>query len=208
MADPAGSKIRYDDFIADIHPDPATPEPTILLSGFIGRADADGTVRIYPDPSLGTWYDVPEADIVHTLPIPDAPLGGSYVWVKSSAQIKPGSASVPASPAAAPAAGGWPTHAASLCILCGPAPHAAALAPAAAQPQVADSPILCTKITCPLHTVLCACTDANFCTWWDCTGQAMPAAAMAAPFLAPAGVAHPLPPTHQPGCTHQFECTF
>ncbi len=89
MAKAPGSKLRYDDFVAAVHPDPAKPEPTILLSGFVGRGQ-EGHARIYPDQSLGSWYDVPEGDIVHTLPRADAQQGGSYVWVKASAQIKPG----------------------------------------------------------------------------------------------------------------------
>ena len=97
MADDAQSKIHFDDFIANVQPDPAKPESTIMLSGFIGRG-GDGVVRIYPDPSLGTWYDVPEADVVHSMAVPDSKLGGSYVWVRGTAQIKPGS-----SAAAAPA---------------------------------------------------------------------------------------------------------
>ena len=89
MAEKKQSKLRYDDFIANVQPDPGKPVATTMLSGFVGRGQ-EGHARIYPDPSLGTWYDVPEGDIVHTLPRADAPQGGSYVWVKASAQIKPG----------------------------------------------------------------------------------------------------------------------
>jgi hypothetical protein len=31
----ARSKLRYDDFVASINPDPAKVEPTLLLSGFV-----------------------------------------------------------------------------------------------------------------------------------------------------------------------------
>jgi len=89
MSDNDQSKIRYDDFVSKVQADPANPQATIMLAGFVGRG-AEGQVRIYPDPTLGTWYDVPEADIVHSQPIADAKLGGSYVWIKSSAQIRPG----------------------------------------------------------------------------------------------------------------------
>jgi hypothetical protein len=100
MAEQVKSRIRYDDFLAKLVPDPAKVEPTLLLSGFVGRGAAKGSVRIFPEPTLGTWYDVPEADIVHSMPIPDSPLGGSHIWVKLSAPIKPGTA------AAAPQAAG------------------------------------------------------------------------------------------------------
>jgi len=146
------ANINYDDFINNIHPDPAHPTATIMLSGFVGRA-ADGHVRIYPDASLGTWYDVPEGDVVHSSAIPDSKLGGSYLWVKSSAQIKPGSASAAAqgaaaqgeaaqggaaqggaAPAAAPAAGPTPaTH----CFVCWPPTSPLAGCDQAAQAQAA-----------------------------------------------------------------------
>jgi hypothetical protein len=94
--------IHFDDFIANVHPDPAKPEATIMLFGYIGQG-ADGEVRVYPDPTLGTWYDIPAADVVHSVPGPDAKLGGSYVWVRASAQIKPGSIAAAAAAAAAAA---------------------------------------------------------------------------------------------------------
>jgi hypothetical protein len=98
MADNGTSKIRYDDFVGNVQRDPAKPESTIMLSGFVGRG-ADGHARLYPDPTLGTWYDIPEADIVHSMPIPDSKFGGSYVWARASAQIKPGNAAAAATEA-------------------------------------------------------------------------------------------------------------
>jgi hypothetical protein len=95
MADNDKPQLRYDDFIGNVQPDPAKPESTIMLSGFVGHGP-EGHARIYPDPTLGTWYDVPEGDVVHSLPIADSKLGGSYVWVRASAQIKPGSAAAAA----------------------------------------------------------------------------------------------------------------
>ncbi len=97
MADNDSSKLRYDDFVGHVQPDPANPVSTIMLSGFVGHGP-EGHARIYPDPTLGTWYDVPEDDVVHSMPIPDSKLGGSYVWIKANAPIKPGTT------AAAPAA--------------------------------------------------------------------------------------------------------
>jgi hypothetical protein len=99
MAEQAESRIRYDDFIAKLVPDPAKVEPTLLLSGFVGRGGAEGAVRIYSDPTLNKWVDVPEADIVHSMPIPDSKFGGSHVWARASAQIKPGNAAAAATEA-------------------------------------------------------------------------------------------------------------
>jgi hypothetical protein len=101
--DMATDNIRYDDFIANVHADPAKPEASIMLAGFVGHG-AEGQVRIYPDASLANWYDVAEGDVVHAMPVPDAKLGGSYVWVRASAQIKPGAAAAAAGTGAVAAA--------------------------------------------------------------------------------------------------------
>jgi hypothetical protein len=189
MAEPARSKIRYDDFIANINPDPAKPEPTLLLSGFVGHGDGEGTVRIFPEPSLGTWYDVPEADIVHTLPIPDSPLGGSHVWVKTSAQIQPGSAAAPA-PAAAPA--GQLQHTLPLCTqgfptFCGCTPGIDCMAPPPGGLQ-SQAPV-CTQ---GLAT-FCGCTPG-----FDCmapAAQPTPSAVTLCCMQAQAGFGQPTPQT-------------
>jgi hypothetical protein len=106
MAENEQSKFRYDDFTAAVHPDPAKPEASVMMAGYVGHG-AEGHVRIFPDATLNTWYDVPEADVIHSLPISDAKLGGSYVWVRASAAIKPGSAAAAAGAGATPV-GGWP----------------------------------------------------------------------------------------------------
>jgi hypothetical protein len=122
MADNDKAKLRYDDFVGNVQPDPANPASTIMLSGFVGHGP-EGHARIYPDPTLGTWYDIPEADIVHSMPIADSKLGGSYVWARASAQIKPGRAAAAATeapqqaPPAAVAAPAHPNTAATLCTM-------------------------------------------------------------------------------------------
>ena len=193
MAKAPASKLRHDDFVAAVHPDPAKPEPTLLLSGFVGRADAAGTARIYPDQTLGTWYDVAEADIVHTRPNPDAPLGGSYVWVKANAPIKPGTAA-PAAAARAPygmaaQAGAQPlTMYLSWCVCDAPAANAA---PA----PLMQTDVLCSYLPCRQTQYLC-CTEAKFCTWWNCTYQgALAGVAPAAAAGMGAGVFNPMLPT-------------
>src|SRR4029077_17113222 len=89
------SGLRYDDFIANVHADPAKPEATIMLAGFVGLR-AGGAGRLSTEASLSHWYDVAEDDVVHAMPVPEAKLGGSYVWVRANAQIKPGAAAAAA----------------------------------------------------------------------------------------------------------------
>jgi hypothetical protein len=156
MADNEHPKIRYDDFISSVQPDPAKPESTIMLSGFVGHG-AEGHVRVYPDPTLGTWYDIPEGDVVHSLPIADSKLGGSYVWARASAEIKPGSAAATTTeaPQQAPQAGAAmnPTPA-THCFVCDPPKAAAAMQPT---PTVQTHCFIC-----PPHTQ--NCTPATVCT--------------------------------------------
>jgi hypothetical protein len=106
MAEKANSSVRFDDFVGRVHADPANVEPRILLSGYVGRSEDDGKLRIYSDPGLGSWVEAATDDVVHTQPIQDSPLGGSHVWLKSSAALTPGSAQGAAGGAAAAPVGG------------------------------------------------------------------------------------------------------
>jgi hypothetical protein len=212
MTENEPSKIRYDDFIAVIHPDPAKAEATIMLSGFIGHG-AEGQVRIYPDTSLGTWYDVPELDVVHSIAIPEAKLGGSYVWVRANADIKPGSAAG----AAADTAGGGPAAAPNMsrsifcslqCTTQNGCPQEALLPTPTAHVTMATA---CTQgcthlvncyhptLACPQHTQGIACTQVA------CGGPGAGPQFMAA--------AQPTPTAHvtmatdcTQGCTHLVNC--
>jgi hypothetical protein len=147
MANNDKSKIRYDDFVGKVQADPANPQSTIMLTGFVGKG-GDGTVRIYPDPTLGNWYDVPEADIVHSQPIADSQLGGSYVWIKSSSQVKPGGAGAGAAAAQAQPMAGPPQP--------GPQPtptvqtHCFICPPITQEPACGFTPpAVCTHAACP-----------------------------------------------------------
>jgi len=96
MAEKSSSRLRLDDFVNAVHADPANVEPTVLLAGYLGRSPEEGNVRVYIDPSLCNWLEVPEAEVIHSRPIADSPLGGSQLWVRASAQIKTGAAGAPA----------------------------------------------------------------------------------------------------------------
>jgi hypothetical protein len=182
MADNDQSKVRYDDFVGKVQADPASPQSTIMLQGYVGRGP-EAHVRIYPDPTLGNWYDVPEADIVHSMEVADSKLGGSYVWIKSSAAIRPGSA--------APAASQ------------GPAPAAAPIAPAAhllPTPQTLCQPTPQTHcFICPPHSQ--HCTPATICTHQpQCPGLSHFCPTLA-PALCPHTPLHGCPPPVTPNCT-------
>jgi hypothetical protein len=160
-ADGKKSSVRYDDFIANVHADPAKPEASIMLAGFVGHG-AEGEVRIYPDASLSHWYDVAEGDVVHAMPVPEAKLGGSYVWVRASAQIKPGAAA--AAPGTGAVAAAQPAMPFTLtCTLNAAAPVGGWPPSLGCQPSV---------MACP-HAALGAGTVTGF---FGCTAACPPAA--------------------------------
>src|SRR3954447_4458252 len=173
MADNEQSKIRYDDFIGNVQPDPAKPESTIMLSGFIGHGP-EGHARIYPDPTLGTWYDVPEGDVVYSTPIADSKLGGSYIWVRATSEIKPGSAAASTTEAAQPqqAAAVGVDQKAAAAVQPTPATHCFICPPHTLAVHCWTAPVVCDAMQAPTpatHCFICPphtqnCTPATICT--------------------------------------------
>ena len=84
---------KFDDFTAKVVTDPAKPQGTVLIQGFLGASSEADHTRVYADISLESYVDVANADIVHVeaLPKDQSPLGGSYLWVKKEADVSPGS---------------------------------------------------------------------------------------------------------------------
>jgi hypothetical protein len=80
--------------VAKLRPDPNKPyEPTVKLAGYVGRSTEDGKVRLYPTlDDLSTYLDIRREDIVHAEAAPESVLehGGTYVWVKQSAEVTQG----------------------------------------------------------------------------------------------------------------------
>jgi hypothetical protein len=87
------AKVKLDEFTAKAVPDPKNPDAS-LVTGFVGASSEAGKTRIYWDPSLSTYIDVDTADIIHSEPVPkeQSGLGGSYIWLKRTAEVSHGSA--------------------------------------------------------------------------------------------------------------------
>jgi hypothetical protein len=90
---PDDSKKKYDAFIAKVVSDPAKPPETLLIQGFLGASSEPDHTRVYADVTLDSYVDVANADIIHMEPLPkeQSPMGGSYLWIKKSADVLPGS---------------------------------------------------------------------------------------------------------------------
>jgi hypothetical protein len=73
-----------DSLVEALTPDDA-PEDVVPFSGFLGRGP-EGHVRLFVDPELKVWFDIPVEHVVHRHRIP-AERGtfgeSSMIWVKS-----------------------------------------------------------------------------------------------------------------------------
>jgi hypothetical protein len=87
MAAKNQTSVKLDEFVAAVRGDPKASEPLLFTSGYVGRSATKGNLRIYSDPSLSRWIEAAEADVVHSVPIADSPLGGSHIWLKGSAKL-------------------------------------------------------------------------------------------------------------------------
>jgi hypothetical protein len=82
------------DFVAKIVKDPAAPPETLMLNGYLGASSEEGHTRLYFDPHLSNYVEIPNDAILHSQDAgPDhAGLGGSYVWIKRDAELTYGPA--------------------------------------------------------------------------------------------------------------------
>src|SRR4051812_7815111 len=94
MADPEGKKPdatrRTDNaFIGKVVPDPANPVALMRLTGYRGPSSDAGHTRLYFDSSISSYADIPDADIVHELPVPPEadPLGAVSLWIKRNSKL-------------------------------------------------------------------------------------------------------------------------
>jgi hypothetical protein len=78
-----------DDFVSKLVTDPSDPPDALLLRGFLGESSEEGCIRLYFEPELRTYVEIPTGDILHSQPIPpeQSPLGGSYVWIKRDTEV-------------------------------------------------------------------------------------------------------------------------
>ncbi len=79
-------KIRYDEFVSAVRPDPYANENLKVLEGFVGKSTMEGHCRLYLDESLNNFIEIPEDDIVFAVEAEknESALGGSRLWVKEN----------------------------------------------------------------------------------------------------------------------------
>ncbi len=64
------------------------PENITILFGFIGDGKNEETITLYMDALLQSAIELKKEDIIHTIKLTktQAPLGGTYVWIKNASE--------------------------------------------------------------------------------------------------------------------------
>jgi len=85
------AKPQNADFIARVVSDAKNPPETRMLTGWFGDSGEEGYRRLYTDPELNNYVDIPDDAILYSEPLRDSqPAGCVMVWVKRDAVLKPG----------------------------------------------------------------------------------------------------------------------
>jgi hypothetical protein len=85
-----------DEFIGYVRPDSKSTDKISLISGYVGDSSEENHIRMYFDEELNNFIEVNCDDIVHTKKRPEKlyPLGGSFIWVKSTSVFTYGNPTV------------------------------------------------------------------------------------------------------------------
>src|SRR5258706_11800163 len=88
---PKSHPVRHpaDNFVSKLVPDPANPPDVIRLTGYPGASSQEGHIRLYANPELTTYWDIPEADVLYEKPVSPTvdPLGAVTLWIKRDSAI-------------------------------------------------------------------------------------------------------------------------
>ena len=87
MPQPKKPNLKPDPVVDALIADPAQGPPgTTVLTGYLGTSPTDGVWRLYLDPALTEYVEVPEDAIKHVETLPDA--SGTSIWVLSGTPLK------------------------------------------------------------------------------------------------------------------------
>jgi hypothetical protein len=80
-------ELREDPLLQEI--DPATITDAQALHGFLGRSGEDGFWRLYLSPSLDSYLEISDQDIVASRALEErSSTAGTIVWVKREAKVR------------------------------------------------------------------------------------------------------------------------
>ena len=83
-------ELKQDPLVEQLAPDPADPQATIQLKGWLGKGVKAGSWRLYLTPQLDEYVQFQDKDIVHTQPIApeQSPLGGTMIWLLAGTSLQ------------------------------------------------------------------------------------------------------------------------
>ena len=83
-------ELKQDPLVEQLAPDPADPQATIQLKGWLGKGVKEGSWRLYLTPQLDEYVQFQDKDIVHTQPIApeQSPLGGTMIWLLAGTSLQ------------------------------------------------------------------------------------------------------------------------
>ena len=81
--------LRPEPFVEALAPDPSRIPEVNVLSGHLGRSPREGHVRLYRNPALTGFIEIPLSDVLHVERFDQAPhrLGSAVLWVRADADI-------------------------------------------------------------------------------------------------------------------------
>ena len=77
-------------FVGGVVSDPAAPPDSLLLLGYLGASSEAGHTRLYFDPQLTQYVEIPDDAILHVETPPEEstdPLRATWVWVHRDAAV-------------------------------------------------------------------------------------------------------------------------
>jgi len=82
-------QLKQDLLVEQLVPDPGNPQPTIQLTGWLGKGAEEGLWRLYLTPQLDQYVEFSADSVVHSQPLQkeQSALGGTTVWLKAGATL-------------------------------------------------------------------------------------------------------------------------
>src|SRR5471030_179154 len=83
-------QLKQDRLVEQLIPDPGNHQPTIQLTGWLGKGTKEGFWRLYLTPQLNEYVQFADKDVVHTQPVPEdqSSLGGTMVWLDAGTMLE------------------------------------------------------------------------------------------------------------------------
>jgi hypothetical protein len=69
-------------------PDPAHPPRIVAFAGYLGESHNQGSVRLYLDEELREWFDVEEANILHSEQYGEGTSSRTVIWVDQRTTLR------------------------------------------------------------------------------------------------------------------------